>query len=447
MKNNRRNFIKELGILGMAGVTLPPGQSVNSQTVVIPNHLQKVKKTTPVNIGLIGAGGMGMSDLKTALEVPDINLIAVCDLYQARLERAKSLWGNTLLTTTDYNVLLQNEDIDAVIIATPDHLHKKISVDALKADKHVYCEKPMLHSINEGNELVNAWKKSGKVYQVGSQGLSSLGNEKAKELLEQGAIGNLNYAEGFWARNSPVGAWQYPIPKDASSDTIDWERFIEEAPNHSFDPVRFFRWRNYLDYGTGMAGDLFVHLFSSLHFITNSLGPTKIAAMGGLRFWKDGREVPDVLLGMFDYPNTKNHPGFNLSLRCNFVDGTSGNTYLRLVGDKGAMDIEWDRVVLRKNEPVSMDDPFSKEKAGQITPSEQRKKMLPPPEMIYEAEKGYKGAHYDHFSNFFEAIRNGNTLIEDPEFGFRAAAPALLCNQSYLENTILGWDPEKMKII
>lgn len=447
MKNNRRNFIKELGILGMAGVTLPPGQSVNSQTVVIPNHLQKVKKTTPVNIGLIGAGGMGMSDLKTALEVPDINLIAVCDLYQARLERAKSLWGNTLLTTTDYNVLLQNEDIDAVIIATPDHLHKKISVDALKADKHVYCEKPMLHSINEGNELVNAWKKSGKVYQVGSQGLSSLGNEKAKELLEQGAIGNLNYAEGFWARNSPVGAWQYPIPKDASSDTIDWERFIEEAPNHSFDPVRFFRWRNYLDYGTGMAGDLFVHLFSSLHFITNSLGPTKIAAMGGLRFWKDGREVPDVLLGMFDYPNTKNHPGFNLSLRCNFVDGTSGNTYLRLVGDKGAMDIEWDRVVLRKNEPVSMDDPFSKEKAGQITPSEQRKKILPPPEMIYEAEKGYKGAHYDHFSNFFEAIRNGNALIEDPEFGFRAAAPALLCNQSYLENTILGWDPEKMKII
>ena len=447
MKNNRRNFIKELGILSMAGVTLPPGQSVNSQTVVIPNHLQKVKKTTPVNIGLIGAGGMGMSDLKTALEVPDINLIAVCDLYQARLERAKSLWGNTLLTTTDYNVLLQNEDIDAVIIATPDHLHKKISVDALKADKHVYCEKPMLHSINEGNELVNAWKKSGKVYQVGSQGLSSLGNEKAKELLEQGAIGNLNYAEGFWARNSPVGAWQYPIPKDASSVTIDWERFIEEAPNHSFDPVRFFRWRNYLDYGTGMAGDLFVHLFSSLHFITNSLGPTKIAAMGGLRFWKDGREVPDVLLGMFDYPNTKNHPGFNLSLRCNFVDGTSGNTYLRLVGDKGAMDIEWDRVVLRKNEPVSMDDPFSKEKAGQITPSEQRKKMLPPPEMIYEAEKGYKGAHYDHFSNFFEAIRNGNTLIEDPEFGFRAAAPALLCNQSYLENTILGWDPEKMKII
>lgn len=451
MKNNRRKFIRDLGVLGVAGASTQLVQSMdksmNRQTVVIPNRQLKVKEKTPIRIGLIGAGGMGISDLKTALEVPDIILIAVCDLYQARLERAKSLWGENLLTTTDYNVLLQNEDIDAVIIATPDHLHKKISVDALKADKHVYCEKPMLHSINEGNELVKAWKTSGKVYQVGSQGLSSLGNEKAKELLEQGVIGKLNYAEGFWARNSPIGAWQYPIPEDASPDTIDWERFIEEAPKHSFDPVRFFRWRNYLDYGTGMAGDLFVHLFSSLHFITNSLGPTKIAAMGGLRFWKDGREVPDVLLGMFDYPNTKNHPGFNLSLRCNFVDGTSGNTYLRLVGDQGAMDIEWDRVVLRKNEPVSMNDPFSKEKTGQVITSEQRKKMLPPPEIIYEAEKGYKGAHYDHFSNFFEAIRNGNKLIEDPEFGFRAAAPALLCNQSYLDNAILGWDPEKMKII
>ncbi len=393
MKNNRRKFIRDLGVLGVAGASTQLVHSnekaMNRETVVIPNHKSQIKGKKPLKIGLIGAGGMGISDVRTALKVPDISLIAVCDVYQERLKKVKSLWGNTILTTTDYNVLLQNENIDAVIIATPDHLHKKISIEALKANKHVYCEKPMIHSIKEGNELIKAWKASEKIYQVGSQGLSSLGNEKARELLKNGAIGNLNYAEGFWARNSPIGAWQYPIPEDASPDNIDWKRFIEEAPNHSFDPVRFFRWRNYLDYGTGMAGDLFVHLFSSLHFITNSLGPTKIAAMGGLRFWRDGREVPDVLLGMFDYPSTKNHPGFNLSLRCNFVDGTSGNTYLRLVGDKGAMDIEWDRVILRKNEPVSMDDPFSKEKTGQLMTFEQRKKMLPPPEIIYEAEKGY----------------------------------------------------------
>src|SRR5690606_29334450 len=137
---------------------------------------------------------------------------------------------------------------------------------------------------------------------------SSLGNEKAKELYEAGAIGELNYAEGFWARNSPTGAWQYPIPNDASKETIDWNMFLGDAPKVPFDPVRFFRWRNYRDYGTGVAGDLFVHLFSSLHFIINSKGPTKIQSTGGLRYWKDGREVPDVLLGMFDYPKAESHP-------------------------------------------------------------------------------------------------------------------------------------------
>jgi predicted dehydrogenase len=158
-----------------------------------------------------------------------------------------------------------------------------MSIDALKAGKHVYCEKPMIHSVEEGHEILNAWKKSKKVYMVGSQGLSSLGNEKAKQLLAEGAIGEINYAEGFWARNSPLGAWQYPIPADASPETVDWKGFIANTTKRPFDEERFFRWRNYLDYGTGMSGDLFVHLFSSLHFITNSLGPNKVSATGGLR--------------------------------------------------------------------------------------------------------------------------------------------------------------------
>lgn len=200
-----------------------------------------------------------------------------------------------------------------------------------------------------------------------------------------------------------------------------------------------------MDYGTGMAGDLFVHLFSSLHFVTNSLGPTRISSTGGLRYWKDGREVPDVQLGMFDYPETKEHPGFNLSLRCNFVDGTSGGTYLKLVGSKGSMNVEWDRLTLRRNAGGVSDDPFFAEKAKEGSVQSERKEMVPPLETVYTAEKGYKGAHYDHFGNFFEAIRTGGSVAEDPVFGFRAAAPALLCNESYRENKFIGWDPEKMK--
>ncbi|MCO6492903.1 MAG: Gfo/Idh/MocA family oxidoreductase [Phaeodactylibacter sp.] len=445
--NNRRQFIKKLG-LATASVAAAGGAfTPKSKTITYLKRTNPMSPSKELNIALIGAGGMGVEDTATCLQHEGVRLLAACDLYQGRLEAARERWGKDLFVTADYKEILRRKDVDAVIIATPDHWHKQISVDALSAGKHAYCEKPMVHSVKEGHEVVDAWKKSGKVFMVGSQGLSSLGNEKAKELLAEGAIGDINYAEGFWARHSPVGAWQYPIPGDASEQTVDWGRYIANTTQRPFDPLRFFRWRNYLDYGTGMSGDLFVHLFSSLHFITGSDGPNKISAMGGLRYWKDGREVPDVLLGMFDYPETEAHPGFNLSLRCNFVDGTSGTTYLRIVGSKGSMDVKWEEVVLRRNFSDDQDD-FAKAKAkeaGKVISS--RKKMVPPEEITYKAEDGYKGAHYDHFHNFLHAIRTGGTVVEDPVFGFRAAAPALLCNDSYFQGRFIRWDPVGMKVV
>lgn len=401
-----------------------------------------------INIALIGAGGMGTQDTLTALKVPGTKLVAICDLYDGRLEDGKKKWGADIFTTRSYKEILKRKDVDAVIIGTPDHWHQQISVDAMRAGKHVYCEKPMVHGISEGPAVIKAQQETGKIFQVGSQGVSSLGNEKAKQLLKDGAIGDLNYAEGFWARHSPTGAWQYPIPADASPANVDWETFVSNTNKRSFDATRFFRWRNYLDYGTGMAGDLFVHLFSSLHFITNSYGPNKIYSSGGLRYWKDGREVPDVLLGTFDYPQSQAHPAFNLSLRCNFVDGTSGTTYLKLVGSEGSMDVTWDSVTLKRNKTTESDDPFYIEqmrKAG--TPVSSRKRILAPEEYNFEAEKGYMGGPYDHFVNFFNAIKNGGRVTEDAIFGYRAAAPALLCNDSYNQDTAILWNPEKMQLV
>ncbi|MFK8055920.1 MAG: Gfo/Idh/MocA family protein [Saprospiraceae bacterium] len=445
---SRRKFLRQAAL---ATGTLAVGTSASAAPTPITLERSRKERFGPndqVNLGLIGAGGMGVEDTKTALKIPGVKVVAVCDLYDGRLEAAKDMWGKDIFTTRDYKEILARPDVDAVIIATPDHWHKEISVAAMEAGKAAYCEKPMVHSIEEGPAVIAAAKKSGKTYQVGSQGLSSLGNEKARELFRAGAIGQLVYAEGYWARNSPIGAWQYPIPKDASAKTVDWERFVSNTNNRAFDPLRFFRWRNYRDYGTGVAGDLFVHLFSSCHFILDSIGPQQIISSGGLRYWKDGREVPDVLLGMFDYAEQPGHPAFNLSLRVNFVDGTSDSTYLRLVGSEGSMDVNWNDVYLRKNLSSDPMDAFSMgKKSEDMVAKTKRKVMMPRDQVTWSAEGGYKGAHYDHFQHFFDGVREGKSVIEDATFGYRAAAPALLCNDSYFEKKVVDWDPEKMKLI
>ncbi len=453
--NSRRGFITKVA-KGVVGASLLPNiitaadRRRNLESLSRAN--EKYSANDQIQIALIGAGGMGTADTNTAITVPGVKLIAACDLYDGRLADAKKKWGNDIATTRDYREILDRKDVDAVIIATPDFWHKDISVAAMNKGKSVYCEKPMVHDITEGPAVVEAQQKNGKVvYQVGSQGMSSLGNEKAKQLLKEGAIGKLNYAEGFWARMSPFGAWQYPIPADASPKTVDWTTYLEHATKRDFDPLRFFRWRNYRDYGTGVSGDLFVHLFSSLHFVTGSIGPEKIMATGGLRYWKDGREVPDIMLGMFDYPETEAHPAFNLSLRVNFVDGTGGTNYLRMVGSEGSMTVEWDKVTLYRNTShVDESDPLLQGKKDGDSGKQyvyNRKDMLPPDKLEYVADKGYKGAHFDHFYNLFNAMRTGGKVSEDALFGYRAAAPALLCNDSYFQNRIMHWDPKALKSI
>ncbi|MGB5818071.1 MAG: Gfo/Idh/MocA family oxidoreductase [Saonia sp.] len=447
MKQSRKQFLKNLGTGSLAIAVSPAIVSAKKAEETIYLSRKGYTANDTLQIALIGAGGMGFQDTYTALKHDGVKLVAVCDLYDGHLQKAKEKWGNDIYVTKDYKEVLAKKDVDAVIIGTPDHWHRQISIDAMRAGKHVYCEKPMVHSLDEGHDVIKAQKETGMVFQVGSQGLSSLGNEKARELLAQGAIGKINYAEGFWARRSPTGAWQYTIPGDASPKTVDWDTFLGSNKKISFDATRFFRWRNYKDYGTGMSGDLFVHLFSSLHFITKSYGPNQIYSSGGLRYWKDGREVPDVLLGVFDYPDTEQHPAFNLSLRCNFVDGTSGTTYLRIVGSEGSMDVQWDKLILRRNTEQFDDDPFLAAKSAKKGTNATRKQMLPQEEIVFAAEEGYMGAHFDHFSNWFNAIRGGKPVIEDAVFGYRAAAPALACNDSYFQDAAVKWDPIKMKKI
>ncbi len=409
-----------------------------------------------VQIAIIGAGGQGTGDVQSSI-AGGAKLVAASDIYQGRLTRVNEVFGKDVFVTRDYREVLARPDVDAVIIATPDHWHVKIAIDAMNAAKDVYLEKPMVQLIGDGQPLVEAQRKTGRILQVGSQRVSSIVYQKAQELLQSGAIGQLNMVEAWWDRNSAIGAWQYSIPPDATPENIDWDRFLGRAPKVPFEPTRLFRWRNYRDYGTGVAGDLFVHLFSGMHFVTGAIGPTRVYAAGGLRFWKDGRDVPDVLLGLYDYPQTARHPSFNLALRVNFVDGGAENSGFRFIGTEGILAIGNGVTVSktpRESEPGYTIDTFPKATQEQFLKKyyEEHPRTTPTADAIrpqvedrYLPPQGYSD-HRDHHRNFLAAVRSRKPVVEDAVFGFRAAGPALLSNISYFERRICKWNPETMEV-
>jgi predicted dehydrogenase len=446
-KPSRREFMKLA-----AASTLAAGASQTILGATERNDQDKPSPNDRIQLALIGAGGQGMGDTVNALKIPGIELVAVADLYDGRLARAKEIWGNQIVTTRDYREVLARPDVDAVIIATPDHWHRRISIDAMTAGKDVYCEKPMVQQLDQGRQVIEAQLRTKRIFQVGSQRVSSIVYAKAKELLASGAIGELNLVEAWWDRNSAIGAWQYSIPLDASPETVDWDRFLGDAPKRPFDATRFFRWRNYRDYGTGVAGDLFVHLFSGLHFVSNSIGPVRVMTTGGLRYWKDGRDVPDVMLGLYDYSKTSAHPAFNLALRVDFADGSGGGSGFRFVGSEGVMTIGSTVTVSKKpkaTEPGYTIDTFTKAmqeaylKDYRAKYPENRHEMAESSQQSFLAPNEYSDS-VDHFTNFFASVRSRKPVVEDAVFGFRAAGPALLSNRSYNEGRPFGWAPESM---
>jgi predicted dehydrogenase len=439
METSRRRFLQASALAAAAR----PGAFAQSPAGSANDRIQ---------IGLIGAGIMGQGDATMALQIPGNALVAVADLYDGRLTHAKELWGNQVATTRDYREVLGRPDIDAVIIATPDHWHSRIALDALAAGKHVYCEKPMVQKIEQGQAVVEAARRSGKVFQVGSQYVSSVIYHKTREMIQAGAIGELNMVEAWLDRNTAIGAWQYSIPPDASPVTVDWDRFLGSAPKRPYDPLPFFRWRNYREFGTGLAGDLFVHLLSGLHFSTGALGPARVFSIGGLRFWKDGRDVPDVMLGTMDYAKSARHPEFTFALRVNLKASAPASRFgFRFVGSEGTL-LSGDDVTYAK-QPKRPDFDGTIDSLPNAMQKEFRAKW-PKPEMTLEAMRpqgqevfspppGYN-AHLEHHRAFYNAIRGGRPVIEDAVFGLRAAGPALLANISYFENRVCHWDPERM---
>lgn len=461
-QSSRRKFLQQIGATGLFFATGPlSGLAAEEKAEErIIRYDRKISANDQIRIGLIGLGIQGNNDVRTALKVPGVQLVAAADLYTGRLERAKEVYGKDLFTTRDYREILERNDIDAVLIVTSDHYHARITKDALKKGKAVYCEKPMVHKISEGPGVIAAQKASGKTMQVGSQRVSSLVYDKARELYKSGEIGKLNMVNAVYDRQDAIGAWEYTMPNDASPETVDWDRYIAGMPKMPFDPKKFFWWRNYRAFGTGVAGDLFVHLLSGTHVITGSKGPTKIFSSGQLSYWKDGRDVPDVMTGIMQYPETAEHPAFQLTLQVNFVSGAGGQEMIKFTGEEGTIvvgggGLKVHHSIMAKapgiggydalnTYPQAMQDALMADYNKKWTAEDRTRPTKP--DIEYKQPQGFS-EHLQHFTNFFDGVRTGNPVVEDATFGFRAAAPALACNDSYFEKKIINWDPVNMKIV
>jgi predicted dehydrogenase len=446
---SRRDFI-HIGAGALAATTV-------AGSLLRPHFLSAAIRPMPpsdtVRFASIGTGVRGCELLKATLQVPGVQCVGVCDLYDGRHIAAQEAVDNpSVPATRDYRSILDRKDVDAVIIATMDHQHRHIFEDACAAGKDVYCEKPMSHTVEDGFAMVEAAHKANRIVQIGSQRVSSILYAKAKEIYDSGKLGEVTSINAYWDRNSPSGAWVYPIPPDANEKTIDWNTFLGSAPKRAFDPVRFFRWRCYTDYGEGLAGDLFVHLISGIHFITSTnTVALRAQSSGGLFHFKDGREFPDLIETVYDYPN------FRVSLRCNL--NNEGGEFIAFYGTKGTLLIKDATLSFKPQDTRPEPEGYSvfgwpKELREQYLKQWKAEHPMPAALASKVDEEGETFANpprysdtVDHQANFFSAVRSRKPVTENEIFGNHAAIGCHLSNFAYFNKSAAVWDAAGKKIV
>ena len=445
----RRQFIR----VGTGAVAAGAAAKI---TVLEPQPLSAyarvVSPSDTVRFASIGTGVRGCELLQASLHVPGVECVGVCDLYDSRHEAAREAVKKDVPATREYRKILDRQDVDAVIVATMDHQHRKVVADACAAGKDVYCEKPMSHTVEDGFAMIDAAQKGNRIIQIGSQGVSSILYAKAKEIFESGRLGDVFLIEAYSDRNSASGAWVYPIPPDANEQTIDWNAFLDGAPKRPFDPVRFFRWRCFADYGEGLAGDLFVHLISGIHFITGANAiPQRAQSTGGLFRWRDGRDFPDLIETFYDYAS------FRVVLRCNLNNDAGG--LLAFYGTKGTMAIKDSTLTFKPQDIRPEPENYSiygwPTKLREEYLEKWRKENPSPGPLDFHVEeegetfttpRGYDPVP-DHQVNFFRAVRSRKPVVENEVFGNNAAIGCHLANYAYFNKAVAVWDPGAKKII
>lgn len=399
-----------------------------------------------IRVAFIGVGSRAQEILQALLTLPQAEIPAVVDAYRGRAQRAIERTGGRAKRYPDYHAVLADKSIDAVVIATPDHWHAQMAMDAMRAGKDVYCEKPLTYRSSEGPQIIRTARETGRMLQVGSQPISSAIQQKAREFVKAGHLGQVTMVRAAYNRNTAGGAWIYPIPPDASPSTVDWNMFQGPARQHPFSLERFFRWRCYTDYSGGIATDLFVHLCTSIHFILGAHMPSRAIALGQLYRWKQSREVPDTINGVLEYPE-----GFAVNLSSTFNNQSAGETGIQILGTKATLTLGGGGLSVTPE--TATDDnrwiveawPRDLEDAYYRDPKV-RQAEVP---ATHPSRTIFAGDHYReegpemtvlHLGHFLDSIRTRKPYWEDAVVGHHAAACAHMVNLSVRERRAVEWD-------
>jgi len=372
-----------------------------------------------LRIGVIGCGGMAGGHMRTLVknkEADNAEIIAVCDIYDKRAEQAAKLTGGKQIK--DYRTLLEMKEIDYVLIATPEHWHAQMILDALDAGKHVYTEKPMTKTIEESKKVLAKWKTAGRKMQVGVQGMSDNSYEAAWEQVKNGVLGKVVLAQIDYSRNHATDYWDYELDADAKPGVnLDWKAWLGPAPKRDWDPYRYFRWRHYWDYSGGIASDLFIHRATRLIKALNLKFPERVVATGGKYQFTDSRaEVPETFNALADYPG-----GPTMQLVSSMANDTPVEHTLR--GHKATL--TFTRTGFR------------------ITP--QRLFANEVKEFTY-TKTGAESIDLHH-RNLQNAIRRNEALKCDPMLGYYAVVVCSMTVESFRKRRYLAFDAVREKVV
>lgn len=368
-----------------------------------------------VNIGLIGTGGRCRHLMQALAKVTNARMAVLCDVYEPNLDEARKLAGAPQAVARDYRAVLGNRDIDAVLIATPDHWHAPMTIDALAAGKHVYVEKPVTHKLAEGQQLLDAIAKHPRVVQVGTQQRSMPHIEKARQLVKEGRIGRVLKVHMSWNRNSDRIRRG---PQNVDVKKLDWQGFLGNAPKQEFDEYRFKNWRWFWDFGNGILTDLMVHWLDVAHWILDVERPERAVTVGNHFVAQDVWQTPDTIQTLLQYPN-------NLQMH---FEGTFSNAHqgamIKLMGTDGTMYIDRGRF--------------------ELTP-EPRNTAKPEEMILGDGPRGrdfyaQPYGEFLHLENWIDAIRNDRQPSSPLAGGVHSAAAAHLANKAYRDGTgVAAW--------